>query len=87
MCVPLAFSVVGVETKSFGAEVLKSLGERMLTAKAYCGRVITEWLSYVLGVARLGPLRNNLEIQWAAVTLILQQQINQFDWLSFFGKA
>lgn len=42
-----------------------------MTAKAYCGRVITEWLASVLGSAVLGPLRDNEEVRWNAVTMTL----------------
>ena len=43
----------------------------MLTAKAYCGRVITEWLAHVFSSAVRGPLRANELIRWAAVTVTL----------------
>lgn len=42
-----------------------------MTCKAYCGRVITEWLASALGAARLGRLRDNEEIRLAAVTVTL----------------
>ena len=53
--------------------MLKKLDEAMLTAKAYCGRVITEWLAHVLASAVRGPLRDNEEIRLAAVTMILAE--------------
>ena len=54
--------------------MLKNLEEAMLTAKAYCGRVITEWLAHVLSSAVRGPLRDNEQIRWAAVTVILVEK-------------
>ena len=42
-----------------------------MTAKAYCGRVITEWLSHELILAAHGPCRGNEEIRLACVTMIL----------------
>jgi len=53
------------------AKVLKSLDEPMMTAKAYCGRVITEWLSHELVLATRGLLRGDLETRWVCVTVIL----------------
>ena len=53
------------------AQVLKSMDEAMLTAKAYCGRVITEWLAYALKVAIAGPLGRDEEIRWLCVTVML----------------
>ena len=43
----------------------------MLTAKAYNGRVITEWLSYELVLATQGDLRENELIRWTCITVIL----------------
>lgn len=61
------------------AKVLKSLDEPMMTAKAYCGRVITEWLSHELVLATRGLLRGDLETRWACVTVILARLIKQVE--------
>jgi hypothetical protein len=53
------------------AEVLKAQEQGLMTAKAYCGRVITEWLSHELILAANGPLRGNEEIRLACVTVML----------------
>ena len=42
-----------------------------MTAKAYCGRVITEWLSHELILAANGRLRGNEEIRLTCVTVML----------------
>lgn len=55
------------------AKVLKSLDEPMMTAKAYCGRVITEWLSHELVLATRGLLRGDLETRWVCVTVTATQ--------------
>ena len=55
-------------------KVLKDLDEPKMTCKAYCGRVITEWLSRELATANLNHAGQNEEIRWAAVTVTLAKK-------------
>lgn len=47
-------------------------------AKAYAGRVITEWLAHALVTAHAGLLRNNEQIRLATVTVMLTRRVYQF---------
>ena len=68
-------------------KVLKDLDEPKMTCKAYCGRVITEWLSRELATANLNRAGLNEEIRWAAVTVTLAKQNAQARIYAFFGNG
>lgn len=52
--------------------------EAKMTAKAYCGRVITEWLAHTLIQATSGPLRGDEATRLLCVTVMLGMHMHSW---------